>query len=64
MALGLGVLLVMLGWPPILFLADSPLFLVQVPQFTPPGVVQVLALVQVLAFFSRGLSPPPFAVVV
>ncbi|KAK4731348.1 hypothetical protein R3W88_024336 [Solanum pinnatisectum] len=40
MALGLGVLPMMLDWPLILFLADSPLFVVQVPQFTPPGVVQ------------------------
>ncbi|KAK4706387.1 hypothetical protein R3W88_034055 [Solanum pinnatisectum] len=44
MALGLGVLLVMLSSTPILFLADLRLFVVQVPQFSPPGVVQVLAL--------------------
>ncbi|KAH0729881.1 hypothetical protein KY289_001069 [Solanum tuberosum] len=44
MALGLGVLSVMLGLVPILFLDDSPLFMVQFPQYTPPGVVQVLAL--------------------
>jgi len=31
MALELGVLPVMLGWPLMLFLADSPLFVVQVP---------------------------------
>ncbi|XP_049390593.1 uncharacterized protein LOC125855004 [Solanum stenotomum] len=46
MAIELGVLSVMLGWPSILFLDDSPLFMVQFPQFTPPGVVQVHPLIR------------------
>ncbi|KAK4737527.1 hypothetical protein R3W88_001224 [Solanum pinnatisectum] len=52
MALRLWVLPMMLGWPLILFLADSPLFVVQVPQFTPPSVVQSTTI------YNSGSSPP------
>ncbi|KAK4737189.1 hypothetical protein R3W88_000886 [Solanum pinnatisectum] len=56
MALGLGVLPVILGWRSILFLVYSPLFVIQFPQFTPPSVVQSNAICK------HGSSPLPLKI--